>query len=146
MRHRASGSFTLVLPALDAISLFTPEGERDWVPGWDPIYPDGLASEDAGTVFVTESAGAQTIWAVIEIDRSAHHASYARITPSLHAGTVTVQLRPTGPQACEVSVSYDMTLLPGADAQAIEVYAASRFEAVIEEWQGAIDAWLGERA
>jgi hypothetical protein len=60
MRSRPSGSFELDLRASVAIDLFTPEGERDWVPGWDPAYPDGRASEEPGTVFSTDVAGVPT--------------------------------------------------------------------------------------
>ena len=34
-------SFALNLPSERALGLFTPEGERDWVDGWDPAYPGG---------------------------------------------------------------------------------------------------------
>jgi hypothetical protein len=54
MRRRASGSFELPIPASAGIGFFTPEGERRWVPGWDPAYPSGEPSETPGTVFITE--------------------------------------------------------------------------------------------
>ena len=64
MRRVVSGLFELNLPAHEAIRLFTPEGERDWVPGWNPTYPAGEQSETPGTVFITDHAGTETFWLV----------------------------------------------------------------------------------
>ena len=33
------GEVRVALPPDAAIELFTPEGERGWVPGWDPTLP-----------------------------------------------------------------------------------------------------------
>ena len=49
-----TGSFQLAIDADRAIALFTPEGERAWVEGWDPRYPvEGADDSAPGTVFVT---------------------------------------------------------------------------------------------
>jgi hypothetical protein len=79
MRLLSSGQFGVALVAARAIGFFTPEGERAWVPGWDPRYPGGLPSEDSGTVFVTNSGGIETLWVVLDIDRGAATAAYAHI-------------------------------------------------------------------
>ena len=143
MRHTSTGSFELPIPARQAISLFTPEGERDWVPGWDPVYPDGAASSTAGTVFTTDAHGTHTIWTIIEIDPEEHRSAYARITAGRHAGTVRVVCEGAGDDRCRVNVSYDMTLLEGADSALLEPYEPAHIDAMLRHWQELTSAWLG---
>ena len=90
MRRVVSGHFELTVPAKEAIGFFTPEGEKDWVPGWNPTYPAGEPSEKPGTVFITDVGGMHTIWLIQEIDRSGCTAGYSRVTPNHHAGTVKI--------------------------------------------------------
>lgn len=81
VRQQSSGRFEVALPASAAIDLFTPEGERSWVPGWDPVYATGAAGETAGTVFTTTVDGLATIWTIVQIDRG-----WSRYLQSCHAG------------------------------------------------------------
>lgn len=145
MRVQSSGQFDVALSAGDAIGLFTPEGERLWVPGWDPVYPEGQPSEDSGTVFLTESGGVETTWVVIQIDRPGATAAYARTTPGYHAGVVRVACVDTAAGHCTVSVAYDLTLL-GADPAELEAHAVGNFEDMMHEWSNAVAAYLGDPA
>ena len=61
MRRVVSGQFGLGVSAKKAISFFTPEGEKEWVTRWTPIYPGGEASETPGTVFTTDAGNVDTI-------------------------------------------------------------------------------------
>ena len=60
------GTVRVALPPDEALALFTAEGERSWVPGWDPTYPAGGDDREVGTVFVT----GETTWIVITRRRS----------------------------------------------------------------------------
>ncbi|MGB5566490.1 MAG: SRPBCC family protein [Acidimicrobiia bacterium] len=142
MRLQSFGHFDVALPAADAIGLFTPEGERAWVPGWDPAYPARQPSEDSGTVFVTISDGVETAWVVLEIDRSGATAAYARITLGHHAGVVRVGCTDTAAGHSTVSVTYDLTLL-GNDPAELDAHADDRFELMMKAWSDAIAAHLG---
>ena len=114
MRRTVSGEFDLAVSAAEAIGFFTPEGERGWVPGWNPVYPSGESSETPGTVFTTDAGGVDTIWVVMNIDRDGCSSAYSRVTPGHHAGTVQVQCQDRPEGGCVVTVTYDMSLLPGA--------------------------------
>jgi len=142
MRLQSSGHFVVALPATDAIDLFTPEGERAWVPGWDPTYPGGQPSEDSGAVFVTDSGGVETTWVVLEIDRHGGQAAYARITPGHHAGIVRVACADTASGHSTVTVAYDMTLLSD-DPSALDAHAEDNFELMMQEWSDAVATCLG---
>jgi hypothetical protein len=140
MRYSPSGSFELALAAPVAMGLFTPEGERDWVPGWDPAYPAGEPSESPGTVFTTQSGGAITTWLIIRLDRDGGSAAYARLTPGLHAGSVHVQVTRLTDDSCRVEVRYDMTRVADAPGDALEPYRPERFHLLLQEWEDLISA------
>jgi len=141
-RRRASGHFELPVCAADAIDFFTPEGERRWVPGWNPTYPTGVASEDPGTVFVTNHAGIETVWVIAEIDRTRHTSSYARITAGHHAGVVRVSCDDQTDGRCVVTVAYDMTALAPSHPEILDAYADDSFAAMMNEWATGITAAL----
>ncbi len=141
MRQQSSGRFEVALPASMAIDLFTPEGERSWVPGWDPAYPAGQASETAATVFTTVADGVTTIWTIVEIDRTAGAAVYSRVTPGHRAGIVRVWCVDAGEGRCIVNVTYDMSAL-GDDPAELERYEEPAFDAMMLEWSTAVAASL----
>lgn len=141
-RQRAWDGFDLPLAADRAIALFTPEGERLWVPGWDPFYPGGERSEDAGTVFTTHAHDVATLWVIIGIDRAGATASYARVSPGWHAGTVRVACSGGAHGGCTISVDYDLTALSEAGAAHLDAYRPAPFAKMMEEWRSAIEASL----
>ncbi|MFI8392768.1 SRPBCC family protein [Streptomyces sp. NPDC085540] len=110
-RRVLSATLTVPLPPEEAFRLFTARGERDWVPGWAPVFPVDTPDDTApGTVWLSSSPEEETTWLVTsrEFPRSV---SYARITPGVHAGTVTVALAATE-AGSEVTVTYDMSPSP----------------------------------
>jgi hypothetical protein len=137
-RRTVSGRFDLNIPAREAIEFFTPEGERSWVPGWDPRYPGGEPSDTPGTVFVTHGHGADTVWVIHSIDATTSTATYSRVTPGQHAGTVSVRCEDGPETGCTVTVTYDMSLLPGADPSALDGYADRAFEEMLTDWSTAL--------
>lgn len=120
-RHELS----VPLPPERAIHLFTPVGERAWVPHWDPAFPAGEHGDGSapGTVFLT----GDTHWVVA--DRTPDRVRYARVTPGVRAGTVEVRVRPDGERST-AEVTYDMTsFAPGDD-----------YDPAIGEWEAKIAA------
>ena len=133
-RRSAHGEFILPVSAADAIGFFTPEGERDWVPGWNPIYPEGEASETPGTVFTTAHGHVQIVWVIHHIDRAEGSAAYSRITPGHHAGTVRVRCTDQESCRCAVTVDYEMTALTDGNPTALDAYDEASFETMMEQW------------
>jgi len=138
MRRVVSGQFDLQASAQQAIKFFTPEGEKRWVPGWNPSYPAGEATETRGTVFTTDGHGVHTIWLVERIDLDGGTVAYSRVTPGHHAGIVQVSCDDKPGGGCVVSVSYDMSLLPGDAPDGLDAYNDGAFQAMLNEWAVAV--------
>jgi hypothetical protein len=143
VRRVVSGRFELGVSPTEAIAFFTPEGEREWVPGWDPVYPTGEPSESPGTVFTTNVGGVDTIWLIQRIDRDECSASYVRVTPGHHAGTVHVRCTDGAEEGCRVRVTYDLSLLPGGDPSEMDAYDEASFATTMTEWANAVRQRLG---
>jgi hypothetical protein len=139
-RFRDTVTITVPLPADEAMPLFTARGERRWVEGWDPEFPAGEPSEETeGTVFVTRAGDRSTFWVVAIRDPDG--VRYARITPGFAAGTVEVQVRPSGARSTQVDVTYDLTALTPEGAAELDEFAAG-YEQDIGSWEAAIEAAL----
>jgi len=133
------GNVAVALPPEEALTLFTPQGERAWAPGWDPAFPAGGDAEAVpGTVFRTVAHDAETLWVVA--GRTSRSISYARVTPGDRAGTVAVACEPDG-AGTRAEVMYDLTALePDAEA-ALDAFAAG-YPGFLTSWERAI-AGLG---
>ena len=137
-------TISVPLPADEAMLLFTAQGERDWVEGWDPKFPGGEPDDEGeGTVFVTSADGRPTYWVVAA--RATGSVRYARITPGLFAGTVEVRERRSDARATQVDVTYDLSALTPHGATKLDDFAAD-YEREIGAWQDAIEIALANHA
>ncbi len=134
-----TASFDVDLPANQALELFTPEGERSWVQGWDPVYADPARRGGPDTVFQTSHGdGPVTVWVLTE--QTDHHLSYARWTPGVSAGTVTVTITPTvHGGATLVTVRYALTALTD-DGRSILDRFGVHYDDYIASWGVEIQA------
>lgn len=112
------------------MSLFTAEGERRWVPGWDPVYPGGRTGGE-GAVFVTHDDDDPVLWVVAEAGE--RRVRYARTSPRCAAGLVTVEVVSDRPETTRVRVTYDLTALSPAGSTWLAGFAAE-YDAFIAEW------------
>jgi hypothetical protein len=132
----------LPMPPAEAMPYFTPEGERAWVPGWDPvaIHAPGGSLSAAGAVFTTAADGEETLWLVLGVDVDAGVAEYVRITPGNRLGTVHVRCRADGDGGTLVDVDYRLTALSVAGEAALAAIAPQEFAAKIDGWRAQIEA------
>lgn len=134
--HRLSGQFTLDLPPAEAFRLFTARGERDWVAGWEPIFPVPTEDDAAvGTVFETDAHGHRTVWMVVD-SQPPHRIRYAQVRLGERAGTVSVSLDEAGGGSL-VTVTYELTPLTEAAGPAVDHFAAD-YPAFLAGWPAAI--------
>ncbi len=144
MHIERSATIRLALPVEQALPLFTPEGECDWVSGWvpEPLHaPDGSLSRK-GAVFRTSHGDEETLWMVLEMEPVAGTAEYARITPGSKLGIVRVQCRRDEGEGSFVDVTYELTSLSAAGEATLRALTPEAFDAEIRGWQTAIEAML----
>jgi hypothetical protein len=134
-----AAELTVGLPQSPALALFTPEGERAWAAGWDPVFPVPTRTEGPGAVFVTAHREETTIW--IMVDQDDRTVRYARATTALSAGTVAVTALDATSTSTRLRVSYDLTALNSDGSRWLETFAAD-FNAYIAHWEAAIAAAL----
>jgi hypothetical protein len=135
-RIERTGDFLLPIPPDQAFSFFSPEGERAWVPDWDPVYlsPDH-PSEAPGTVFRTKHGGEETLWLILGYDRGKGEAEYVRVTPGSRMGTVRVRCRGDGESGSRITVSYALTALSEGGNAVLADLTESRYTGMLQEWR-----------
>ena len=139
-RRLLTGRLQVALPPAEAFRLFTPRGEQDWAPGWQPQFPEPDGDDaEPGTVFETDAHGHRTVWVVTSSERG-RHISYARVTPGEQAGTVSVDITAAG-GGSEVTVSYHLTALTAAACGRLRDFSDG-YLAYLASWEDAITAVL----
>ena len=134
-----TGEFILPLPLREAFPLFTPEGERAYVPGWDPEYlHPAEPSASVGTVFRTRAEGEETLWIVLEYDPAAGVATYGRFTPGSRLGTVRVWCLAEGGRQTRVRVTYALTATSPHGNEALDGFDSVALAAKLDRWREAI--------
>ena len=130
-----SGVIHIAASPAGAFRFFTPEGERLWVPDWEPEYlhpADGAIAE--GLAFRTRHGGEMTLWLVSRCDRAAGAIDYVRVTPDSRMGTVAVRLSDAGGPSSRATISYKLTSLSADGDRKLEAFAAG-FPAMLAEWE-----------
>jgi hypothetical protein len=134
------GAFEIAIDAAHAIELFTPEGERRWVEGWEPHYPDpDRDRRAAGTAFVTRSEDGERFWLITAAAESSM--AYSRFDPRGIVAAIEVVCTPVSDAVTRVDVSYTLTALNRAAEADIAEFAAG-YDGYLAGWKRAIEAVL----
>ncbi len=149
MKPFSPGTITLrsrVLAAAkinDVFPLFSPEGEKLWVPGWDPefLYPAEAAWEE-GQIFRTREETGEAVWLVTRLDRAQHRAEYHRVEPGRYVARVEVSCRPAPDHGTETSIAYSFIGLSEAGNREIAAMTQEAYEAKMSQWTEWIDRHL----
>jgi len=137
---RLQGTVSVPLPQREAFELFTPTGERRWVPGWDPSFPAAVSDEtNPGTVFQTNTQHPVT-WIVVDCDRPSS-ISYCNVSQGQRASVIRVCCEPDTDGATTAHVIYDVTALSHQGDASLHEFAA-RYEQYMNDWQEAIAAHI----
>ena len=134
-----AGAVGMALSAEEAFPLFSAEGERRWVAGWNPRYVHPVEpGAGEGVVFQTvkQDLGTAT-WVQTRHEPGAGLASFVYIVPDHHAAMVDVGVTPDGEGRSRASVRYRMTSL-SLDADDFVRAFAEAFEHFMAQWAEAI--------
>lgn len=130
------GAFRLPVSQEAAFELFSPLGEKSWVPGWNPelIHPPGVDWE-RGLIFRTREERGEAIWMVTALDRGRHEVEYHRVEAGRTVARVSVRCSAEGGVETEVVVRYVFVGLSETGNQDIAQMSAGDFEQKMRRWQ-----------
>lgn len=131
-------AFELPVSASELFPLFSPEGEKLWVPGWDYENVMGTTELFEDYVFLTDSHdhGAQkAIWLVKRYEPDNNLVQFYRVEPEEKIGVVTVICTELATTRTKVQVTYKYMALSSAGEKFIAGFSAEFYETFINEWE-----------
>ncbi|MEW6364880.1 MAG: hypothetical protein AB1714_09600 [Acidobacteriota bacterium] len=140
-----SRSFLLSLAAPPEIvfPLFGPEGEKQWVDGWNPEFvrcEGGCNGE--GTIFRTRDGDQQTIWFVRHFDAEKGFAEMILVNPENRLTLLRIEVEGGAPGRSVARVSYEWTALTESGSRAVEMHAGELFHQYMKLWEAAMNHYL----
>lgn len=141
-----SGDFELACGADEAFPLFSPEGERHWVNGWNPqpLFPSTIAFA-RDTVFRQGNGDAEAVWTIVDVVPESRRAEYVRVAPASHTAHIVVTIDPVTPAKSHVTVSYTVTVLGSGSASLLEEFSEVGYAEKMRNWRQQINAFLESR-
>lgn len=138
-----SGGFELEGPVADVFPLFSPEGERAWVPGWNPeiLHPRGAVWQEE-MLFRTPEEKGDAVWVVTRLDRDLWNVVYHRVEADRYVARVEVTCIPRDERRTEVWTSYTFVGLSNGGNSEITEMTEEAYAAKMLRWKGWIDAHL----
>jgi hypothetical protein len=136
-----SGRFSVSGPADFIFELFSPHGERAWVPNWNPRTlhpPDG--SWQRGQIFLTQEEQGEAVWIVTGLNRQEHDVEYHRVEPGRYVARVRVRCTDVDGGSVEVVTSYAFVGLSPEGNDEIAAMTRQAYDAKMTRWQ----RWIGE--
>lgn len=144
LRRTCSSTIHLVAVPTIVFPLFTPQGERAWVPGWEPhsIYPHTGEAELDGVFATVHGEDDPTIWTIVDYAPDQGRIAYVRVAPASHVAHIIVHCREAPPDASEATISYVFTGLSEAGNAYVARHSEAHYQHWLFEWQAAINAYL----
>ena len=141
-----TGRLMVSAPVGETFELFSPEGERLWVPGWAPelLHPPG-AQWEKGLIFRTQEERGEAVWVVTALDRKRHAVEYYRVEPGRYVARIRVRCQVTQPEKTDVAVTYTFVGLSDAGNRDIAAMSEAAYEQKLKRWQDWIETHLRSR-
>jgi hypothetical protein len=141
-----SGRFSVATPVEEVFELFSPLGERSWVPKWDPelLHPPGV-SWAVGQIFRTVEEKGEAVWIVTALDRKALRVEYHRVEPGRYVARIRVACSASGEGKTEVATAYAFVGLSDEGNSEIRAMTEAAYREKMERWRRWIAAHLGPR-
>lgn len=140
-----TGVVAMALPSAEAFPLFSAEGERRWVAGWDPHYVHPVEpATGEGLVFqTTNKSGRTATWVQTRYEPAAGAASFVDVVPDHHTAIVDVVVTSDGDGRSRAFVTYRMTSLSSAADDFVRAFGEA-FEDLLAQWAEAIQRHIVE--
>ena len=125
-------------PAVVLFPLFSAEGEKLWVPGWDYKNISGSEGMHEDFIFLTHGHGDSAqdiIWLVKSYDPGKFTVQFYRIEPEDKIGLVTVRCIEIEESVTEVEVTYEYTALGESGRKFIAHFTEDHYKEFIGGWK-----------
>jgi len=123
--------------------LFSPQGEKQWVPGWDPefIHPPG-ADWKKGLIFRTREEKGDAVWIVTQFDPARHDVEYHRVEPELYVARIRVQCTRAAESITKASINYEFVGLSQYGNSEIAKMTQKSYDQKMKHWTSWINDYL----
>jgi len=125
--------------------LFSAEGEKYWVPGWDYINIMGSTELHEDYIFVTENhdhASSNAIWLVKQHNPDSHFVEFYKVEPEDKVGIIGVRCRSISQSKTNVRVSYEYIALSEKGNQFITGFTKEIYKEFIGEWKQLLEIYF----
>jgi hypothetical protein len=136
IKHTAG--FDISQPVEQVFPLFSPEGEKHWVPNWDYENIMGTTELSEDYVFLTGShddASTDAIWLVKRYVPEKWFIQFYRVEPEDKIGVVTVQCSRISYHVTHVEVTYQYIPLSEKGHRFINGFTMEIYKKFIDEWR-----------
>jgi len=133
-----SKKFSINQPIEILFPLFSAEGEKLWVPGWD--YENVMGSNDLheDDIFLTQNhdhASSKAVWLVKRYDPKAHFVQLYKVEPNDKVGIISVKCLQIGASKTEVKVTYHYISISEKGNKFIKHFTSEEYTKFINEWE-----------
>jgi hypothetical protein len=144
-RVKHIGDFQMDQPIDVLFPLFSAEGEKYWVPGWDYKNIMGSTELHEDYIFVTENhdhAASDAIWLVKRYDPDSHHVEFYKVEPEEKVGIIIVKCTAISQSKTDVRVSYEYIALSEVGNQFVTSFTELEYEEFIGQWKLLLDKYF----
>lgn len=130
--------FEIPIATVKLFPLFSPEGEKYWVPDWDYENVMGTTQLFEDYVFLTKThdhATKDAIWIVKKYNPENYFVEYYKIEPEEKIGVVTVKCKEIESERTQVQVTYKYVALSANGKKFVSEFDENAYETFINEWQ-----------
>ncbi len=140
-----SKKFNVNQPIEILFPLFSAEGEKLWVPGWD--YENVMGSTDLHEdyIFLTKNpdqSGTDAIWLVKRHKPESYFVQFYKVEPELKVGVITVKCTEIEKSLTEVEVTYEWTGLSDKGDEFIADFDSAHYEKFINIWETSLNTYF----
>jgi hypothetical protein len=139
-------TFEMAVAIKNLFPLFSPEGEKHWVPGWDYENVMGTTELSEDYVFLTKSHDHGTtdaIWLVKRYDPESHFVQFYKIEPEDKIGVITVKCSELAAERTQVEVTYKYVALSSVGERFVSGFSESFYDHFIGQWQTLLSNYMG---
>lgn len=137
--------FQIAQPVEILFPLFSAEGEKHWVPGWDYKNIMGPTDLHEDYIFVTENHGhaaSDVIWLVKKHDPDSYFVEFYKVEPEEKVGIISVKCDPISGSETNVSVSYRYVALNEKGRECLAALTNENYREFIGNWKQLLEKYF----